>query len=140
MITFGLMLKKKIALFSIVFAYAILLLHNTTPHHHHDKDHELTGHHETDQHHKHDSGSDALKHIFCYVAHPADLFSFATAHNITNTFTKQPHSFVAILPDPFSLDEHQILPLLYKSQAEHFVKFSRHTLLSALRAPPVTFI
>lgn len=133
------MLNKKTAIFFLTVAYAILLLHNIIPHHHHDNIKELTEHHHSD-HHDHDTDHKGLSHLLSHFIHSADSFTFPTNHNITNTFTKQQLSFVAVLPNNFSPDDFLIPPLLNNSYAEQVIYISPHSHPSGLRAPPATFI
>lgn len=133
------MLKKKTALLFLTLAYAILLGHNIIPHHHHDNPKKLSENHETD-HHDHDTDNDGLSHLLSHLIHSAAGYTFPATHNITNTFFKQQFSFVAVLPDNYSLDEFLIPPLLHKPPAEHLIYISPHSHPSGLRAPPATFI
>lgn len=121
-------------------AYAILLGHNIIPHHHHDNQKELTEHHQTNHHHDGGEESNDLSHLFSHFIHSADGFVFTANHNISNTFSKQQFSFVAVLPDIFSLGELHVPPLLHKPPAEHLIYISPHFLSSGLRAPPTTCI
>lgn len=130
------MLKKRTAILFLTLAYAILLGHNMIPHHHHDSIEELTEHHNSD-HHDHDTDDNLLGHLLSHIIHSADCFTFPANHNITNTFSKQQLSFVAVLPDNFSLDEFPIPPLPDKPPTEHLLYISPHALPSGLRAPPV---
>lgn len=134
------MLKKRAAILFLTLAYAILLGHNIIPHHNHDHDEHLTEHHDTDYHHHDNEDTDGLSHLFAHFTHAPEGFSFLTNHNITNTFSKQQLSLVAVLPDNFSLDEFLIPPLLDKPPAEHLIYISPHSHPSGLRAPPATFI
>jgi hypothetical protein len=132
------LIKKYIAILFLSVAYSILLGHNIVPHHHHDHEHEITESHHS---HEHDNNDDDeshndLSHLFSHLIHSADGISFITTHNITNTFSKQQLSLVAILPDNFLQNDFLIPPLLQKPPAEHLVYISPHALIYGLRAPP----
>ena len=130
------MLKKYIAILFLTIAYAILLGHNIIRHHHHDNNQELTAHHHTDHHQDDDEDSEGLSHILYHFIHSAGGFTFTNPHNISNTFSKQSLSTVAVLSDNFSLDKFLIPPLLHKPPAEHLICISPHSISPGLRAPP----
>ena len=134
------MLKKYTAILMMFTAYAILIGHSIVPHHHHDNEHHLTEHHDTEHHNHDDHEDEGLGNIFSHFIHPDDSFTFTASHSISNTFSKQLFSFVAVLPDNFALDEFHIPPLLHKPPEEHLICISPHSLSSGLRAPPATFI
>lgn len=133
------MLKKRTAILFLTLAYAILLGHNIIPHHHHGHDHDVTEHQQTNHNHP-DDGDNGMDNPYSQLIHPDDGFTFTTSHNITNTFSKQQLSLVAVLPDIILLGETFIPPLLYKRFAEQVVYISPHSHPSGLRAPPATFI
>ena len=130
------MLKKYTAILMMTVAYAILLGHSIIPHHHHDHDHDVTEHQHTDHHQDNNTDSEDLNHLFSHFTHSADGFHFTTSHNLTNTFCKQQHSVVAVLPDNFHIDKFLIPPLLHKPPAEHLIYISPHSHSKGLRAPP----
>lgn len=132
------MLKNNAAIFFISLAYAILLGHNIIPHHHHDSAQEIAEHHNSN--HNHEEESNVLSHMLSHFIHSADGFTYPVNHNISNTFSKQQLSFVAVLPDNFTLDEFLIPSFRFKPTAEHLFCISPHSHPSGLRAPPATFI
>lgn len=131
-----LMLKKRTAILLLTIACATLLGHNIFPHHH-DTDHDLTVNHQTSHHHDSEEDSGDLNHLFSHFIHSADDITFLNNHNISNTFSKQLLSIVAVLPDYFFPDKFLIPSLLNKPPAEYFIYISPHSLSSGLRAPPV---
>lgn len=133
------MFKKRLAFFLTAFTYALLLGHNLIPHHHHDIGHELAEHHQANHHHddEREDEDEGLGDIFSYFFHPAEGFIFTNAYNISNTFSKQLLSIVAVLPDNFSPDKLLIPPLLCNPPAEQLIYISPHSLSPGLRAPPV---
>lgn len=131
------MLKKYTAILLMTVAYAILLGHNVIPHHHHDHhDHDVPEHNHHDQHHGDDTNREDLNHLFSHFTHSADGFNFTTSHNISNIFSKQQLSVVAVLPDNFLISKFIIPPLLYKPPAELLIYISPHSLSLGLRGPP----
>jgi hypothetical protein len=117
-------------------AYAILLGHDMIPHHHHDNEQELAEHHQTDHHHNDNEDSEDLSHILSHFIHSSDGFTFTVNHNISNTFTKQLVSLIAIMPDNFYQNRFLTPLFLYKPPAVNYIYVSPHSLSSGLRAPP----
>lgn len=130
------MLKKHTAIVLMITAYAILLVHNMVPHHHHDSVHDLTEHHHADHHQDNQEDTEGLNHLFSYLTHSTEGFTFSANHHISNTLTKQLFSMVTVIPGNYSPDKFLIPPLLHKPPAEHFIYISPHSLSSGLRAPP----
>ncbi|OFY86880.1 MAG: hypothetical protein A3F72_00535 [Bacteroidetes bacterium RIFCSPLOWO2_12_FULL_35_15] len=129
------MLRKRIALFLLTVAYAILLGHNNVPHHHHDTDHDLTAHHHNDHHDNSDHSSKDFDHLYSHFIH-SDIFITANNDNKINIFSKQLFLKVAVSPTDFFLCDYTIQFLLHKLPEKTFIYISPHSLSSGLRAPP----
>lgn len=130
------MLRKRIALFVLTVAYAILLGHNIVPHHHHDTDNNLTEHHHNDHHDNDKKDSNDSNQFYSHFIHANDGLTATNNHNLTNTFSKRWISIVATLSNNFSFGNHTIPPLLDKPPSKQLIYISPHSLSSGLRAPP----
>ena len=141
------MLKRYVAIILLNIACAILLGHSFIPHHHHDTKQELAEHLLTDHHHDSDDNShddndssdednSDLSHRLSHFIHSSDNFTIQNIHNISNTFSKQRISIVAVLPNNFFFGSYIIGPLLIKPPGRHLIYLSPHSPSTGLRGPP----
>ncbi len=133
------MFKKQATIIFLTIAYALLLGHNIIPHHHHNNEHDLAEHHQTHHQHHGEEHDNDLGHMFTHSIHPDDDFTISPNHNIGKLFSIKLISVVAVLSNKFSFEDFDIPPLLINPYAAQAIYFSPHSLLVALRGPPVFF-
>ena len=135
-IIFARMLKKRLAIFFLALANVLLIGHELIPHHHHDSLEELLAHHHSDE----DSSEHGLSHWLSHLMHSPDGFAFSTEPNTDNSFSKQPHVLVAVLPDTYLINRFRIPVLVSRPTEEPLLYSSLKCLPSGLRGPPERLI
>lgn len=135
-IIFAGMFKKRLAIFFLTLANVLLIGHELIPHHHHESLEELLAHHHSEQ----DSSEHGLSHWLSHLMHSPDGFAFSTEPNTGNSFSKQPHVLVAVLPDTYLINRFRIPALVSKPPEEPLLYCSRKCLPSGLRGPPARLI
>ncbi len=150
LVIFAGMLKRRIYIFLLLFAFGIIVGHNFIPHHHHDIDHHKALNYQHNHHHgevplEHDHNENnhddnGLNHFFSHFFHHEDGLIFTVNHSISNSFSKQAFLFIALVPDTFYFIELPIPPLLHHLPSEHLICISTHFHTPGMRGPPVQSI